>query len=189
MKVQRVEDLECWRESRILVNMVFKKSMKRGFRKDTQLRNHVTGSVLDCMNYITEGFESRSDSEFVKTLKFGLRSLAEAQTTLYAALDLKYISKSEFMELYDQVQKTRKLVDGYRLHLTGRTGGGRLGQRGRRWQGRSRDQSRSGGSSSGGSSSGGSSSGGSSSGGSSSGGRQDQSRTSQQPAREVNQAR
>jgi len=132
MRLQRVEDLECWREARILVNIVFKKSNGRLFRRDTQLRSHVTGASLDVMNCLTEGYEARSDSEFVRQLRFAMRSISEVQTTLYAALDLKYITKNDFMGLHDQMQKTRKLIEGFRQYLSGR----QSGRQGRRWTGR-----------------------------------------------------
>ncbi|MBI2870481.1 MAG: four helix bundle protein [Candidatus Omnitrophica bacterium] len=120
MKAQRVEDLDCWREARVLVNMVFKKSQGRAFRKETQLRGHVTGAALDVMNAISEGFVTGSDSEFIRTLKYALRSVSEVQTSLYAALDLKLIGKNDFMGLYDHIQKTRKVIDSQRHFLSGR---------------------------------------------------------------------
>jgi len=46
MKIQRFEDLDCWKEPRQLVNMVYE-SVKgsTGFQKDFRLNSQITGAA------------------------------------------------------------------------------------------------------------------------------------------------
>jgi len=50
------------------------------------------------MHNIAEGFESGSDPEFVRFLKFSRRSASEVQSGLYLALDRGYISQDDQKE-------------------------------------------------------------------------------------------
>ena len=47
------------------------------------------------MHNIAEGFESGSDPEFIRFLKFSRRSASEVQSELYLALDRGYISQDD----------------------------------------------------------------------------------------------
>lgn len=47
MKIERFEDLECWKEARILVNVVYEAiNSSEKFRGDYQLRNQITDAAV-----------------------------------------------------------------------------------------------------------------------------------------------
>lgn len=54
------------------------------------------------MNNISEGFERDSNKEFIKFLGYSKGSEGEVRSMLYIALDLKYITKEEFVPAYNQ---------------------------------------------------------------------------------------
>ena len=118
MKIERFEDLECWKEARTLVNSVYVLIKKFNFSKDYRLRDQTTGSAISIMNNIAEGFGSQSNNEFIRFLRIARRSGSELQTCLYIALDQKYISPCEFENNYNQAGKTRKIIDGLIRYLS-----------------------------------------------------------------------
>lgn len=111
MKIKRFEDLECWKEVRELVNMVYDAidaSLK--FQKDLRLKNQCIGASISVMGNIPEGFVRRSNKEFIQFLFISISSAAELQSHFYVALDRKYISQETFDKVYKQAEKVSKMV-------------------------------------------------------------------------------
>jgi four helix bundle protein len=117
MKIKRFEDLECWQEAKKLVNMVYHMVKKETFSRDYRLRDQITGAAISIMNNIAEGFDSQSNIEFKRFLRYSRRSVSEVQNCLYIAMDQKYIDELEFKEIYEQGAKTRQVVDGMLRYL------------------------------------------------------------------------
>ena len=118
MKIQRFEELECWKEARKLVNMVYE-SVKRSvdFQKDFRLSSQITGAALSSMSNIAEGFSRRSNKEFIQFLFISKSSATEVQSEAYVALDQKYIDQEAFEQIYDQAEKVSKLTSGLITYL------------------------------------------------------------------------
>lgn len=118
MKILRFEDLDCWKEARTLVNMVYDAiRSSKPFQNDYRLRDQSTGAALSVMGNIPEGFVRRSNKEFIQFLFISLSSVAELQSHMYAALDQKYIKKEIFESIYQQAEKTAKLISGLISYL------------------------------------------------------------------------
>lgn len=117
MKITRFEDLECWQQARELVKMIYDLIKNKGFSKDYRLTNQITGAGISIMNNIAEGFDSQSNNEFMRFLKIARRSISEAQSCLYVAVDEDYIDRKEFNSAYGQCERTRKVTDGLLRYL------------------------------------------------------------------------
>jgi len=65
------------------------------------------------MANIAEGFDSRSNAEFIQFLYCALRSASEAQSHLYVAQDQGYVTKSEFKEVDEEIGKVKRLIFGF----------------------------------------------------------------------------
>ena len=117
MKIQKFEDLECWKEARVFVNLAYEAARHGDFSRDYRLRDQITGAAISVMNNIAEGFGSQSNIEFIRFLRYARRSASEVQSTLYVALDQDYVGKEEFDRIYNQAEKTRKIVDGLIRYL------------------------------------------------------------------------
>jgi len=63
------------------------------------------------------GFDSNSDDEFVRFLRYALRSGTEVQSHLYVAVDQKYISEGNFDDLYKQATEVKKMISGFIRYL------------------------------------------------------------------------
>jgi four helix bundle protein len=117
MKIKRFEDLECWKEARILLNMIYILTKKGNFSKDYRLKDQIVGSGISIMNNVAEGFDSQSNNEFMRFLKIARRSISEVENCLYVAIDQIYISQEEFKNTFTQAEKERQLVDGMLRYL------------------------------------------------------------------------
>ena len=118
MKISKFEDVECWQEARKLTKMVYSLTSAQAFqRQGFRLMDQITGAAISVMNNVAEGFDSQSNAEFIKFLGYARRSTSEVQTCLYVAQDNEAIAQSQFEMVYQQAEKTRKIIDGFRRYL------------------------------------------------------------------------
>jgi len=69
------------------------------------------------MYNIAEGFDSETNAEFIRFLRYAKRSCTEVQSKLYLAFYEKYISTDEFNDVYEQARRTRAAVYGFIKYL------------------------------------------------------------------------
>ncbi|MBI4835476.1 MAG: four helix bundle protein [Planctomycetes bacterium] len=117
MKITSFEDLECWKQARLVVKNVYAIAKRDRFSSDYRLRDQITGAAISIMTNIAEGFASQSNREFIRFLTYSRRSASEVQSCLYVALDQKYITDKEFNQIYDECVKGRQLIDGFLRYL------------------------------------------------------------------------
>jgi len=70
------------------------------------------------MHNIAEGFDSETNPEFIRFLRYAKRSCTEVQSELYVAIDEKYISADEFSETYELAGRTRAAIRGFINYLS-----------------------------------------------------------------------
>jgi four helix bundle protein len=127
MKIARFEDLEVWKEGRLLVNMVYNLTDKPLFKKDFGLKEQIQRAAVSCMLNVAEGLDSDSNSQFIQYLVYARRSSSEVQSVLYVALDRRYITQKEFENAYEQARIVGKLSNGFISYLkTNQLTGNRL---------------------------------------------------------------
>ena len=117
MKIERFEDIEAWQLARELTGRVYGLTRKPGFTKDFGLKKQVQDAARSSMHNIAEGFDSETNSEFVRFLRYAKRSCSEVQSELYVALDQQYITKAEFQDVYDCAGRTRAAIRGFIKYL------------------------------------------------------------------------
>ncbi len=105
MKIERFEDIEAWQLARELTRKVYRLTKKPGFAKDYGLKRQMQDAAGSSMHNIAEGFDSETNAEFKRFLRYAKRSYTEVQSELYVALDEKYIAPSEFEDVYDQTRR------------------------------------------------------------------------------------
>jgi four helix bundle protein len=118
VKINRFEDLECWKEARKLVNMVYDAIRNsKAFQNDYRLRDQSIGAAVSTMGNIPEGFVRRSNKEFIQFLFISVSSAGELQSHMYVAQDQGYISQELFDKIYSQTDKTSRLISGLITYL------------------------------------------------------------------------
>lgn len=118
MKIERFEDIEAWQLARELTRKVYKLAKKAQFAKDYTLKGQIQDAAGSAMHNVAEGFDSESNREFIRFLRYAKRSCTEVQSELYVALDEQYITSMEFQEVYDYAGRTRAAIRGFINYLT-----------------------------------------------------------------------
>jgi four helix bundle protein len=99
------KDIEAWQLARELTQKVYRLTKKSGFTKDYGLKRQIQDAAGSSMHNIAEGFDSETNAEFIRFLRYAKRSCTEVQSELYVALDEEYISSSEFKDVYEQARR------------------------------------------------------------------------------------
>ena len=117
MKIERFEDIEAWQLARELTRLVYALTKKLEFAKDRELKGQIRDAAGSAMHNVAEGFDSETNIEFIRFLRYAKRSCSEVQSELYVALDEKYVTPTEFKTVYEQARKTRAAVRGFINYL------------------------------------------------------------------------
>jgi len=96
--ITRFEEIQAWQTARQLTNMVYTLSNQTGFNRDFGLRDQIRRASVSVMSNIAEGFESRTDVQFINFLGMARASAGEVRAQLYIALDQKYMTEEQFKE-------------------------------------------------------------------------------------------
>jgi len=116
-KVDKFEDLDCWKAGRELVNMVFDLCEKASLAKDFDTKSQIKRAAVSTMNNVAEGFGRYSAIEFVRFLNIAQSSALEVRSMSYILLDRKYITQQEFDSLYKQSNTVANLNNGFIRYL------------------------------------------------------------------------
>jgi four helix bundle protein len=116
-KISKFEDIHAWQAARKLVTMVYRLTGSGVLAKDFGIRDQIRRAAVSTMSNIAEGFDCDSNMEFARFPGIARRSAVEVQSMLYASIDIGYLNESQFREHYDQAQKARALIGGFRHSL------------------------------------------------------------------------
>jgi len=117
VKIERFEDIEAWKESRNIVNRVYKVCSANGLKRDYTLVDQVKRAAISIMANIAEGFSRKGNKEFIQFLFIAKSSAAELQSHLYITLDQGYINKPQFDELYGATDKVSRQLSNFIKYL------------------------------------------------------------------------
>ncbi len=119
MRIERFEDIEAWQLARELTHKVYALTKKVKFASDFGLKGQIQDAAGSSMHNIAEGFDSETNREFLRFLRYAKRSCTEVQSELYVALDQEYITNVEFQDVYDHAGRTRAAIRGFIKYLLG----------------------------------------------------------------------
>lgn len=95
MEVKNFEDLEIWKDARLLTKAIYRMTKDGGFAKDFALRDQIRRASMSVMSNIAEGFERGGNQEFIQFLYVAKASCGEVRSHLYVALDQSYVAQKD----------------------------------------------------------------------------------------------
>ena len=108
--ITRFEDIEAWKTARALTRIVYTLTDQGNFAKDFGLKNQIQRAAVSVMSNIAEGFESRTQAQFVGYLGHSKASAGEVRCQLYIAMDLKYLNQEQFKQVFDLADKSSRQI-------------------------------------------------------------------------------
>jgi len=117
VRIERFEDIEGWQLARELTRKVYVLTKNPRFARDFGLKGQIQDAAGSSMHNIAEGFDSETNPEFIRFLRYAKRSCTEVQSELYVALDQQYLTKVEFQDVYDHAGRTRAAIRGFIKYL------------------------------------------------------------------------
>ena len=115
--ITRFEEIDAWKTARELTNKIYALGNQVGFNKDFGLRDQIRRASVSVMSNIAEGFESRTDVQFINFLGTARASAGEVRAQLYVAVDQKYITEEQFKESYELAEKSARQIAKFIAYL------------------------------------------------------------------------
>ena len=115
--ITRFEDIEAWKTSRELTRTIYAQTEQSQFSKDFALKNQIQRASVSVMSNIAEGFESRTQAQFLDYLGHAKASAGEVRCQLYIALDLKYLTQDQFKQVFDLADKSSRQIARFMDYL------------------------------------------------------------------------
>jgi four helix bundle protein len=115
--IKRFQDLNCWKQSRILENKIWEISSIGSFSKDYGLKDQINRATGSAMDNIVEGFGRGGNKEFINFLIISRGSVLEVQSQLQRALDRKHIDQVIHNECFEMSESVAKLLTSFIVYL------------------------------------------------------------------------
>jgi four helix bundle protein len=106
-KITKFEDLDAWKISMRLTVKIYE--LMRDCR-DFGFKDQIQRAAVSIPSNIAEGFERQTNKEFIHFLFIAKGSCGELRTQLYLAKELKYIERSDFDTLLDNVKHISSML-------------------------------------------------------------------------------
>ena len=106
---KKFEDIIAWQKSQELAVSIYRKFKDS---RDYGFKDQIQRASVSVSNNIAEGFARKGNKEFKQFLYIAKGSCSEVRSMLYIALELEYISKSEFDEFYNLTVEISKILSG-----------------------------------------------------------------------------
>ena len=101
------EDLYVWQEGMELVAEVY---TVLNTCRDYALLNQIHRSAISVPSNIAEGYERKSNKEFIWFLYIARGSCGELRTQIHLAISLNYINKETGQELINKTKKVSSMI-------------------------------------------------------------------------------
>ena len=116
-KIEKFEDIEVWKQARIICQTLETLFNGTSLGKNYALRNQMERSSGSIMDNIAEGYGRGGNQEFHNFLSYSKGSASELKSQLYRALDKNLISAEQFKNLYEQCNLTENKIGAFMFYL------------------------------------------------------------------------
>lgn len=105
--IQKFEDLLVWKEA---MNLAVDLNNEMARCRNYGLRDQITRAAISIPSNIAEGFERKSNKEFIHFLYITKGSCGELRTQLYIAFKTDNLSKKNFSDYLDKTHKISAML-------------------------------------------------------------------------------
>ncbi len=109
MTIERFEDIVAWQKSQILVIELYKLIKTC---PDYSFRDQIQRAAISIMNNIAEGFERRTNKEFINFLYIAKGSAGEVRSMLKIASQLGFIQPTICEKYAKNCEEISKIISG-----------------------------------------------------------------------------
>ena len=108
MKTYR--DLLVWQKSMVLVTEIYR--LSKSFPKDEiyGLTSQMRRCSVSIPSNIAEGYGRNSTIDYIRFLRLATGSLYELQTQIEISLNLRYLKKTDFDQLYESSREIERML-------------------------------------------------------------------------------
>ena len=115
--IKQFEEIQAWQTAKELTNNVYGLTNQAGFNHDFGLKDQIRRAVISVMSNIAEGFESRTDAQFINYLGMARASAGEVRAQLYIAFDQGYLTEEQFKDTYALAEKCARQIARFISYL------------------------------------------------------------------------
>lgn len=116
-RIDRFEDLEVWKISRKLCQLVEHLFQTTELGNNYTLRNQMERSSGSIMDNIAEGFGRGGNKEFHNFLSFSKGSCTELKSQFYRSFDKKLISDEDYMKALEMIEHCDNKIGAFMYYL------------------------------------------------------------------------
>ncbi|NHZ87398.1 MAG: four helix bundle protein [Planctomycetia bacterium] len=115
--VKNYKDLLVWKKSMTLVTNVYKIVEKLPSEEKYGLKSQIRRSAVSIPSNIAEGHSRWYRKEFLHHLSISYGSIAELETQLLIAAELRFIKQDEVQSIFEKTTEIGKMINGLRKKL------------------------------------------------------------------------
>jgi four helix bundle protein len=117
VKVKNFEDLEIWKDARMLTRSIYRITREPKFSKDFALRDQIQRAAVSIMSNIAERFERGGNQELIHFLYIAKASCGEVRSQLYVAVDQSYLTQKDCDELTIPFKRLSIMINNLIVYL------------------------------------------------------------------------
>lgn len=118
MTINRFEDLEVWKNARVLCKKIKIISTSTELNRDFALKDQILRSSGSCMDNIAEGFERDGNKEFINFLYISKGSIGETRSQVYRSFDFGYLNQTQYEELLNDCLNLSAQLSNFITYLS-----------------------------------------------------------------------
>lgn len=112
-KINRLEDVVVWQEARVLMRMIYEATKEYPPEEKYNIVKHMRECSRNIPGNIGEGFGRFHYQESMQFYRIARGSLNELKSDTYCSIDCGYIDNKKFDELFFQIEKVARLLNGF----------------------------------------------------------------------------
>jgi four helix bundle protein len=109
MAVKKFEDLLVWQKSQDFAVLIYSNFSNL---KDYSFKDQISRASVSISNNIAEGFDRRTNPDFIRFLYFAISSNSEVRSMLYLSERLNYLDENQSKVLIEKSNEISRMLYG-----------------------------------------------------------------------------